>query len=656
MIRVTCLAMMLVAVVLASGPSKAEEPLPADAFGELPRIADAAISPDGRQVALLVNVSGTHVISVLDLERTQQKPRMAALPGNIKPMWIRWANDEQVMAAIWRNERINGTPITSSFIYTFNASTMKGDILIEPRDMIRQDNSDVIDWLDDDPDYILMAFSKRDQSQPDVQRVNVVSGRSKRLKKGRSNIQSWYTDRRGEPRVGQGISDRATAEPRWNLTIRDADSETWRSHKDYAGLSADENIFGFTADPNELIVGRYNGKKTLGLYIYDLSEQAITRTLYHDERYDAEGLVYSRGSDEIAGVEVAAEEPETRLFEGYGSAVEQAEAKLPNYTVDFVDQSADGTRTILKISSPWDPGVMALWKTEDQNFVRLAANRPSLPVNRMGSVSAFKYTARDGVPIPAYATLPSTVGSASELQNLPFIVLPHGGPYARDYNRFDYLAQFFAARGFGVLQMNFRGSAGFGEEFEEAGRKNWKLMHQDIEDGARWLLEKGYADPDRLCIAGWSFGGYAALMGAILHPDLYGCAISIAGVTDLEDLVRDSRRYRFGRFGAQRYIRDGFADNAEMRQYSPVRRVDDLKVPVFLAHGTQDVRVHVDQYRRLRSRLGKDRPGNRYLQVKDDHFFSAQENRQALFNELDAFLADFLAGVPATAASARTEP
>ena len=228
-------------------------------------------------------------------------------------------------------------------------------------------------------------------------------------------------------------------------------------------------------------------------------------------------------------------------------------SKNKDYLIKMIEES-ESDKMIFTISSPQDPGALMIYDEKLGGASLLSAMRPDILASDIGQTIPVSYTARDGESIPAYVTLPVSITETSQLKNLPFIVWPHGGPYARQSLEFDYFAQFFATRGYGVLQMNFRGSAGYGKTFKEAGRENWVVMQEDVEDGTRWLLSNGYADPDRTCIAGWSYGGYAALMGAINHPDLYARAISMAGVTDLKDMITHIKKYRFGKITAANFV------------------------------------------------------------------------------------------------------
>lgn len=624
------------AVVLVCATSAFAAP-PAKEFGRLPLIYDAAISPDGTKIALFANLGKGYGLIVYNKNDFENDRSVSALPEGVKPQWLKWANDEYLLASVWKNEKVKSTPVTTGFIYSMNVETNKIRVLIQPKGLFRQFNNDVIDFLEDDPDHILMSFSDDNVSSPDVQRVKVASGGYSRLKRGRETIQSWHTDLRGEVRVGQGRKD--TGDGDWRLTIRESGSDKWRSEDDFPSLDADADIRGFTSNPDELIVGRRAGKDTIGLYVYDLVQKTFTRKLFHNEDYDAGGLVLSGDGKTIVGATYVADTPQVELFDQYGGALERLRQKYPGFTVKYIDQSKAGNEVLVKMSNASEPGAVFLLDVETNELSKIAAYRGSLKPKEMGAVAALKYTARDGEKIPAYVTLPPSITDNSQLKNLPFIVLPHGGPYARDQKNFDYFAQFFATRGYGVLQMNFRGSAGYGKKFKDAGRKNWVVMQEDVEDGARWLIKKGYADPNRTCIAGWSYGGYAALMGAIKNPDLYACTISMAGVTDLKGMVNNMKKYRFGKISAKDFVLKGFEDKDDLKENSPVKRADELSMPVFLGHGKLDQRVHFDQFRRMKSALKKSSASVTAIEFKDeDHFLSNQKNRIEFFEELEKFL------------------
>ena len=615
---------------------------PAEAFGELPNIYDAAISPDGDEIASIINHNGQYVISVSSLYRKSgEKPKVIGLGKGVKPSYVKWGNDTHVIVSFWQSQKIRSIPITSSYLFSFDTVALKGKVLVKPSaDVFRQYNATVVDWLEDEPDHILMSYDKLSNNEkPAIHKVNLTNGRNLMVQRGLSNITSWYTDASGEPRVGKGRKDNADATP--VMRIRDMTEDKWYNANDYPGLDADTRIFGFTGQANELIIGDYRGKDTLGLYVYDLNTKSITRKIYHNDKYDAEGVVRSKDGDQIIGARYTADTSEVELLGSYKTSLERMRAKFSGFTVDYVDQTSSADKILFKLTGPYEPGALMLLKAGDSEPTSLGRLRPSLPSAEMGEVISVKYTARDGQKIPSYVTLPPKVTDTSMLKKLPFIILPHGGPYSRDSKRFDYFAQFFASRGYGVLQMNFRGSEGYGKAYEEAGRKNWVVMQEDVEDGMRWLLEKGYADPERTCIAGWSYGGYASLMGAAKTGELYSCSIAMAAVTDLKDLIRDIRKYKHGKSTAKKFVNDGFENKDEIKANSPTQLAENITIPVFLAHGTLDQRVHFDQYTRMKSALKKSKSKTTFMQFNgEDHFLSNQENRQKFFKGLDKFLTE----------------
>lgn len=616
---------------------------PPDDFGTLPQIYDAALSPDGTQIAIFITVEGTYAVRVMHVKGDQgEAPRAFLLGDGVKPRWIKWANNNQVLAAMWQNEIIQRTPITASYIYTVDASTMEHKILVRPsRKILRQNNSHVIDFLEDDPDHILMAYSNIDQGRPAVQRVNIKTRRAKTIKSGSSRTQYWYTDQRGEPRIGQGLDDGYEKVEKWHMTIRDANSDKWRNSSEYPGLEPDTDVIGFTSNPNEVIIRSRNGRDTLGLYTYNLDDKKMGRALFHDDDYDASSVVLSADGNEVIGAKLVTDTREIRMFEGKTTVLDRMRSKYPNSNIDYIDQSYDKRFVLFKLSSPTYPGVLMMVDSNTDKVTIYGKYYPQLEEEELGLVQQIKYSARDGFRVPAYITLPPKAEAAGQVKNLPYIILPHGGPYARSSKRFDYFAQFFASQGYGVMQMNFRGSAGYGEAYEDAGRESWVLMQDDVEDGARFLIEKGYADPNKMCIAGWSFGGYISLMAAVKNSDIYQCSISMAGVTDIPDLIRDAKKYRFGALSANTSIISGFTDNKEMKENSPARRADEITMPVFIAHGKKDQRVHFDQYKRMVRALKKSSSDVTTMEfVGEDHFLSEEGNRKRFFNGLETFLID----------------
>jgi len=216
-------------------------------FGVLPTIYDIAISPDGKNLAMFMAYQGEHIIRIVAVDGEQKTPKLFQLSNGTKPKWIKWANNNRVLAGLWLSKKSGTTAYEVSDLFTIDATTMKGKFLVKTSLQAGQFKDDVIDFLERDPDHILMSFSDRDPNKPDIQRVHVATGKIDRLKRGSTGIQRWFTDNRGEPRLGQGRTDNMSV--RWFMTIRDANKNEWRSANDYPGLEANDDVRGFTDNP-----------------------------------------------------------------------------------------------------------------------------------------------------------------------------------------------------------------------------------------------------------------------------------------------------------------------------------------------------------------------------------------------------------------------
>ena len=625
------------AAAALSAPMAWSAPTPED-FGQRTSVYDAAISPDGSQLALIQNLDGQYIVRVMSLSNPGEPLRAVSLGDKPKPKYIKWVNDGRVVVALRMSEQFRTNVFDSSYLYTLDTEAMDGKMLIRPKKGFRQFNDQVLDWLEDDPDHIVMQFAEdgTNQNYPDVRKVNVATGRHTNVKRQTNRVSSWVTDPDGEPRIGIGTRKRGEE---FYMTIRQPGTDTWESFREYPGLDPDtQDVVAITDGGRSLVLSAYRGKNTRGLHRYDLVERRFAEPIYENPEFDVSNVILSKDGESIVGASFTGESQERVLFDSYDSTFEEALARFEGFRVDFVDQTADSDMLLLRVSAPTNPGKLVLYE-RGGGVTNIAENMPNLKPNDMGEVISASYKARDGQRIPAFVTLPRALAAGQSPSNMPFVVLPHGGPYARDEKRFDYLAQFFAAQGYGVLQMNFRGSEGYGKAFADAGRNNWVVMQEDVEDGMRWLLDKGYADPERTCIAGWSYGGYAALMGVAKNPDLYNCAIAIAALTDIKEAADDLKAYNNGKAMAERTFGEMLKNGDLRRANNPVDVADDITVPVFMAHGTRDTSTEFDQFTRMRRALKKAGIKGTYMEFEDeDHYMSRQANRQAMLKGIAKFL------------------
>jgi len=632
------------------------KPVPTEHYSRTPAVYDAALSPDGRFLATVVDNNGKYILRVFYIaDPSDKKVRASSYPKEVKVNWVHWANNDQILLSTRQTQKIDGTIVYTGFLYVLGKDASDAKIVLKPQlksgklgsqadnsGGYRQFNNTVVDFLPNDTDHILMSFGKDNAFTPGVHKVNIKTRRANRIERGSAEIQYWITDLRGEVRVGTGRKERTGD---WRMKIRDANGNTWRTDKDYPGLEVGTSVYGFTSNPNEMIIGARAGKDTLGLFIYDLAQKKRTRKLFQHDKYDVDGIIISADGKQVVGARYTDDTTKRAFFDTASkSRMAKIQREFEGYQINIIEQTRNGNQVLFKANTPSVPPNLYVYDFSKNQSTFLARDYPEIGNTDQGDVTKVRYTARDGFKIPGYVTTPAKIGAGEiALKEQPFIIMPHGGPYARDTKSFDYLAQFMASRGYSVLQMNFSGSEGFGHAHENAGRKNWEIMQEDVEDGARWLIKKGYADKDRVCIVGWSYGGYAALMGAIKDPGLYTCAASIAGVTDLQDMIRDLKKYRFGKHTAKHFILKGFDGKKDIKENSPVKRAKEITTPLFLAHGTDDVNVHFDQFTRMKKALKKSKAKTTFLEFQDeDHYFVDYENRTKLLKGLDKFLADNL--------------
>lgn len=309
-----------------------------------------------------------------------------------------------------------------------------------------------------------------------------------------------------------------------------------------------------------------------------------------------------------------------------------ARALPGNPAIRIVDSSLDGRRLPIEAGKDRDPGVTYILDRDSNRLQTFLVTHPALKGVALAEMRPVTYTASDGTMIPAYLSLPPGRETA---KGLPAIVMPHGGPSARDEWGFDWLPQFFAARGYAVLPPNFRGSAGYGEEWLQVnGFQSWRTAIGDVADAGRWLVSEGVADPRRLAVVGWSYGGYAALQSAVTEPDLFRAVVAIAPVTDLARLIEERRGWT-----DRAITRDFIGTGPHLREGSPAQNAERIGAPVLLFHGTHDLNVGVGQSRLMASRLERAGvPHELVIFDRVEHSLPDSEARARLLRESDAFL------------------
>jgi dipeptidyl aminopeptidase/acylaminoacyl peptidase len=640
------MAFLPVAAALGARPAgAADQPGPAplppvEAYGRLPAIESPRLSPDGQAIAFLSSLSGRRclIIRHLDREQGDDAPADRAIcPGEDEVRSFSWKSADRLIVEVYGQSPAGGDELrTRSRLVSLDAKGRHPVSLIDPRPERAVDFGEdhIVDLLPSDPDNVLIASYRPGADSPDVLRVDVETGRKRLVVAGHDGITGWKTDAAGQVRVGSAVQDGML-----RVYYRDDQAQPFQLIRQVdAAYASSFAVLAVGDAPGLLYVGSTEATGRRAIYRYDTRTGRFLDAYATNPKVDIDTLIIDRGAP--LGYGFTVDEPALVYTDpALRRDAEQVAAALPGYRTSVVDNTADGRRSLIFAAGGNRPGAYYLMTrgSDRATLAPVGAIRPDIPDSALAPVIPISYAARDGLTIHGYVTLPPGVTRDSISRPMPFVVLPHGGPSARDRLGFDYLAQMIASRGYGVLQPNYRGSRGYGGAFERAGFAEWGLkMQDDVTDGTRWLIDGGLADPARICIVGWSYGGYAALMGAVKTPELYRCAASMAGVTDLRRRLDRAAQSRFADLNLPRFD----SDPAVIAANSPVLHADDIRVPVFLAHGERDFTVSVKDSRDMEAALkAAGKPVETLYFPDDDHYLYREADRVAFVKALDGFLA-----------------
>jgi len=454
------------------------------------------------------------------------------------------------------------------------------------------------------------------------------------------NIQGWMTDHDGKLRVATTIDGTSTS-----LLYREKESDPFKT---VLTTSFKENMSPefFTFDNKNLYALSNLGRDKNALVIFDPATGKEMEVLYENPKYDLDGASYSRKDKKLLAVRWTGHQITGRHYfdDAFKGISEKIQAKLSGYQFHISSRTKDEMRMIVRTYTDKSLGAYYVYDVATDHLAKIAEISPWLDENKLAAMNCVTYTTRDGLTIEAYLTLPKGY-TMKTAKNLPVVINPHGGPWARNDWGFNPEVQFLANRGYAVFQMNFRGSTGFGKEFWEISFKQWgKTMQDDITDGVNWLIEKKIADPNRIAIYGGSYGGYATLAGITFTPELYACAVDYVGVSNLFTFLNTIPPYWKPMLDMMyEMVGHPVADSTLLVGSSPVFHVDRIKVPLFIAQGANDPRVNKDESDQMVEALKKRGVEVQYL-VKDNegHGFRNEENRFEFYRAMEEFLKEHL--------------
>ncbi|WP_374387789.1 alpha/beta hydrolase family protein [Sandaracinobacter sp.] len=621
-------------------------------FGARPGVEDAALSPDGQRIAYLSPAKGQGaVVQAVDLVEGAAPKPVFAVDGNPQRLsWCIWVTAERLVCDVWGTIFDGEDPQNFSRTVSFNRDGTNPRLL-----SARNTNSSwwrvfggggIVDWLPTQENAVLMAriivpddrmtaITSQNEAGLALERIDTATLKTVTLEKPLRGASEYITDGHGTLRIrgirqykGDGYSTGITL-----YQYRLAGSNEWRrlSQRDSA---TDEGFDPYAVDREQNIAygfDKYQGRQALFKVALDGSE-AKTLVLARKD-VDVDGLVRIGRHQRVVG---AAYTTDRRTKEYFDPTISKLHASLSKALPDkgllgIVDSSVDEQRLLIIASSDNHPGTYYLFDRTAKSLSPVLTVRPQLEGMTLAEMKPIEYPAADGTMIPGYLTLPP----GKDPKNLPAIVLPHGGPSARDDWGFDWLSQFYAAMGYAVLQPNFRGSAGYGDAWLQTnGFQSWKTAIGDVSDAGRWLVKQGIADPKKLGIVGWSYGGYAALQSAVVDPALFRAVVAIAPVTDLTKL-KDQYRHTSARTTAFDFIGAG----PHITEGSPAQRAAEIKVPVMLFHGALDVNVDIAHSKLMADKLKAAGATPRLVTWDNlDHYLIDSEARTKMLFESEAFL------------------
>ncbi|GIU35700.1 peptidase S9 [Shewanella hafniensis] len=611
--------------------------------------ANVKISPTGKYLSAITSVEGKNVLIVLDAQ-TKKLLNAIRFPSNAQVGTYEWANSERIVLAKeylkgWSDVpqyygelmAVNADGSRPKYLFGYNSGEQQTGSNLRKNTAINA-TAFILDPLPDDERYMLVnalpwtGAPDLSETRQDVYRVDLFSGVRKRITGSPIGRARFMTDHDGEVRFVAGEDSK-------NITkvFYRKDSEWINTDKLNLGLS-DFTPISFADNKNSIYAAGRVGTETLGVYRINL-ETGEKAEIIQDEVVDPSNFWINGTNKQLYAIEFENGYPSYAFVDNndnHAKLLKDLIAAVPGHQVRIVSETRDAEKLVVVAFNDRNPGDYYIFDTKKLKLEYLAAAKKWLDPEQMAEVKPISFTSRDGKTINGYLTLPF----GKEAKNLPLVVNPHGGPHGiRDWWGFDPQNQLLAQNGMAVLQVNFRGSGGYGQSFEQAGYQKWGSdIQHDIIDATQYVIDQGLADKERVCIAGGSFGGYSALQSAILAPDMFKCAVGFAGVYDLE-LMFDEGDVARTRSGTS-YLKDVLGqDKATLKAMSPSENVAKLKANLLLVHGGEDERAPIEQLESLEKGLkAHNYPYQKLVMDNEGHGFYNDEHRAKYYEQMLSFL------------------
>lgn len=621
----------LAASAIACTPKAAPE-LPLETFFRNAEKVSYQISPDGKYFSYMAPYESRFNIFVQPVGADSAMRVTTEIERDLGGYF--WANDNRLVylkdTGGDENFQLYGVNIDGSDLKAYTA--------------IPGVRSQIIDPLEEIDSLMIIATNQRNPQIFDPYRLNLNTGEMTLLCENPGDVQAWQTDHDGKLRVAYAIVDGINTQIRY----RDNEQEEFRPVLT-TNFKESVSFETFTPD-NKLVYAMTNlGRDKSALVLMDPATCKEIEQLYINDKYDLRSAWYSDAQQKLLGTSYEGHKGITRHFfdKAAGEMFARMEAQLPGQSIGIAGSTKAEDKYIVYAGGDRTLGTYYLYDVKADTMTKLADLAPWIQSEQMAEMIPVNYTSRDSLNIEGYLTLPAGY-TMDNAKNLPLVVNPHGGPWARDSWGFNPEAQFLANRGYAVLQMNFRGSTGFGRRFTELSYGKWgQSMQDDITDGVNWLVEKGIADPAKIAIYGGSYGGYATLQGIVKDPQMYACAVDYVGVSNLFSFMQTIPPYWKPMLEMMyEQVGNPETDAEMMRANSPALNADRIQTPLFVVQGANDPRVNINESNQMVDALRKRGVEVDYM-VKDNegHGFHNEENRFEFYQAMEKFLAKHLKGI-----------
>jgi dipeptidyl aminopeptidase/acylaminoacyl peptidase len=646
---------LLFAVLFAAASPVFAQLQPIEDFFRNPEFSEPILSPSGKFLAAKIasKDNGRDMLAVVDLANNKAQAVAGFTAADVGH--VQWVNDNRLLFDLRDKSAGQADLRYAPGLFAVNKDGTQFRQLAERTNAFIRDGmaQKMLPWhtymvpqrgtQDSEWTYVTdrSIAGPGDVREVKMLKLNTLNGRTQSVSQP-GDTMGWLLDNRGEPRLAYTLEKNMQ-----NIFLREADNEKWRKLVSFDMYRGGEEAFTPLAFGPEgtLYVISNKAKDRAAVHTFDFATGKVSdKPLIQIDGYDFRGNLIMRG-DKLLGVRYVRDGAGTLWFDPAMQQMQEEVDKLLPHTVNLIDLPTrqETSNVLVQAYSDVQPRVYFLYNTAKKALNRVGASYPNIKPTQMGLQEEVRYKARDGLEIPAMLTVP--VQGARK--NLPMVVLVHGGPYVRGSQwGWDPEVQFLASRGYVVLQPEYRGSTGFGDHHFRAGWKQWGLkMQDDVADGVKWAVEKGYADPKRVCIAGASYGGYATLMGLVNDPDLYKCGIDWVGVTDIKLLYTGHWLYsddlpeRWKKYGMPDLIGDLEKDAAQLKATSPLEQAARIRQPLLLAYGGADLRVplvHGTKFRDAVKATNKDVEWVEYSE--EGHGWVLAKNRIDFWSRVEKFL------------------